>query len=72
MQLGKIGRTAAVVVLASGVMAAPAGAAILVATYTGKIQSGFDSSGLFGTHSSGLTGLAATMTFIFDTETPGA
>ena len=72
MQLGEIGRTAAVVVLASGVMAAPAGAAILVATYTGKIQSGFDSSGLFGAHSSGLTGLAATMTFTFDTETPGA
>jgi hypothetical protein len=72
MQLGKIGRLAAVVALASGVVAAPASAAILVATYTGKIQSGFDSSGVFGPHSSGLTGLAATMTFTFDTATPGA
>ena len=52
--------------------AAPAGAATIVATYTGTIKYGFDSTGVFGRIATSLNGVAATFTFNFDTTAPGA
>jgi hypothetical protein len=52
--------------------AAPAGATIVLITYTGTVSSGYDSLGFFGTPYSNLNGDAFTVTYRVNDATPGA
>lgn len=53
-------------------MVQPATAAQSLATFYGKISSGFDRTGVFGASDTSLDGAYATFTFLFDDGTPGA
>ena len=65
----KWGRAIAGAAIALGVLAAgAANAAILVATYTGAINIGYDSGGLFGPAGSSLTGDTYAAKFTIDTN----
>jgi hypothetical protein len=62
-------RSLGAVVAAFGVIsAAPASAAVMVATYSGVLTSGFDMTGEFGPPNSDLTGDAFVATYTYDPE----
>ncbi len=64
--------TAAVVLAASLMVAAPASAAAVIYTFTGVLSSGYDATGEFGVAGLDLTGKNFTAVFRRDDDTPGA
>ena len=65
-------RTVALALIAVVAMAArPAAAAVVTATYSGTVASGFDFLGVFGTPGRDLSGKAYSARYVFDDRTPG-
>lgn len=60
--------SAVALALALAVFGTDAAAAVVVATYSGTIASGWDETGVFGSVSADLTGAAFVATFTFDSE----
>lgn len=51
-----------------GFTALPAAASVMQIEYTGTVDSGYDTTGVFGTAGEDLTGLSYTMTYTYDTS----